>query len=92
MGRALLLGRAGNAPSTTLCRFLVGPKECKINGIDTTADGRWLFVNSKYPALNGTPANITCNLSQSRASGTGTGLPRSAMLVISNDDGGIVGL
>ena len=40
------------APGANLRRFLVGPKECEITGIDTTPDGRTVFVNIQHPTGN----------------------------------------
>ena len=42
----------GAAPGATLKRFLVGPKECEITGVDSTPDGRTLFVNIQHPGEN----------------------------------------
>lgn len=62
-----------------LRRFLTGPKGCEVTGITATPDGRTLFVNIQHPA-EGT-------------SGTWPGGPvaRSATLVITKDDGGVIG-
>jgi uncharacterized protein len=84
--------RIGKAPGATLRRFLVGPKECEITGIDTTPDGKALFVNIQHPGEDGGPSNITSNWPQSQATGTGSGRPRSATIVITKDDGGVIGL
>ena len=84
--------RIGATPGGSLRRFLVGPKECEITGIDSTPDGRAVFVNIQHPGENGGPSNITSNWPQSQATGTGTGRPRSATIVITKADGGIVGL
>ena len=84
--------RIGKAPGAALKRFLVGPKQCEITGIDSTPDGRTLFVNIQHPGEGGNPANITSNWPQSQATGTGTGRPRSATIAITKTDGGIVGL
>lgn len=81
------------APATaaTLKRFLVGPKECEITGVDSTPDGRTLFVGIQHPGENGGPASPTSNWPQSQ-SGTASGRPRSAIVAITRDDGGVVGL
>lgn len=81
----------GAAPGAKLKRFLVGPKQSEITGIDSTPDGRTIFVNIQHPGEDGGPANITSNWPQSQ-SGTLSGRPRSATIVITKDDGGIVGL
>lgn len=84
--------RVGKAPGTQLRRFLVGPKECEITGIDTTPDGRTVFVNIQHPGENGNPANITSAWPASQT-GTASGVrPRSATIVITKNDGGVVGL
>jgi len=83
--------RIGAAPGSTLRRFLVGPKQCEITGIDSTPDGRTLFVNVQHPGEGGTPAAPSSNWPQSQ-SGTASGRPRSATIVITKNDGGIVGL
>ena len=82
----------GKAPGTTLKRFLVGPVECEITGVDSTPDGRTLFVNIQHPGENGGPANITSNWPASQSAAAPGNRPRSATVVITRTDGGIVGL
>ena len=85
--------RVGKAPGTTLRRFLVGPKECEITGITSTADGRAIFVNIQHPGENGGPANITSSWPANQAGAVSSAQrPRSATIVITKNDGGIVGL
>jgi secreted PhoX family phosphatase len=81
------------APATpaSLRRFLVGPRECEITGVDTTPDGRTLFVGIQHPGEDGTPDAPSSNWPQSQ-SGTPSGRPRSAIVAITKDDGGVVGL
>ncbi len=83
----------GRNPGTQLRRFLVGPKECEITGIDTTPDGRSVFVNIQHPGENGSPTAITSNWPANQG-GTAapTARPRSATIVITKNDGGVVGL
>ncbi len=86
--------RVGRAPGTQLRRFLVGPVECEITGIDSTPDGRTLFVNIQHPGENGTAAAPSSGWPATQATGTapaGT-RPRSSTIVITKNDGGIVGL
>jgi len=80
--------KVGALPGTNLRRFLVGPKECEITGIDSTPDGRTVFVNIQHPGENGGPTNITSNW----PAGTTGSRPRSATLAITKDDGGVVGV
>lgn len=84
--------RIGKTPGTALRRFMVGPKDCEITGITSTADGRAVFVNIQHPGDGGTIAAPSGNWPQSQATGTGTGRPRSATIVVTKNDGGIVGL
>jgi uncharacterized protein len=86
--------RIGAAPGANLKRFLVGPKECEITGVDSTPDGRTLFVGIQHPGENGTPAAPSSHWPDSQASGTAgaTVRPRSAIVIITKNDGGVVGL
>ena len=81
----------GKAPGLTLRRFLVGPKECEITGIDSTPDGRTIFVNIQHPGETGSATTPTSAWPASQTGGTGS-RPRSATIVITKDDGGVVGL
>lgn len=87
--------RVGAAPTAaTLKRFLVGPVECEITGVDTTPDGRTLFVGIQHPGEGGTPAAPTSHWPDSQATGTAgaTIRPRSAVVVITKTDGGVIAL
>ncbi|WP_260598320.1 PhoX family protein [Sphingomonas endolithica] len=85
--------RIGKAPGATLKRFLVGPRECEITGIFSTPDGKSLFVNIQHPGENGGPANITSSWPANQAGAVTTpSRPRSSTIVITKNDGGIVGL
>jgi len=63
-------------------RFLAGPNDCEITGVVTTPDGRTLFANVQHPGERG-------NSTWPRIDGETR--PRSATLVITKDDGGVVG-
>jgi hypothetical protein len=84
--------RIGAAPGTTMRRFLVGPKEAEITGIYSTPDGRSLFVNIQHPGEGGTAAAPLSNWPSSQTGAAPGARPRSATIVITKDDGGIVGL
>lgn len=76
---------------TNLRRFLVGPKECEITGVIETPDGKALFVNIQHPGEDSKP-----NYADSASFGShwpdgGTARPRSATIVITKDDGGLIG-
>lgn len=87
--------RVGAAPTdATLRRFLVGPVDCEITGVDTTPDGRTLFVGIQHPGEGGTTAAPNSHWPDSQATGTAgaTVRPRSAIVAITKNDGGIVAL
>ncbi|MEN2747505.1 alkaline phosphatase PhoX [Sphingomonas sp. T9W2] len=94
--------RIGKAPGTALRRFLVGPVQCEITGIESTPDGRSLFVNIQHPGEGGTFSAPTSNWPPLPASGSATisatatvtagTRPRSATIVITRTDGGVVAL
>lgn len=68
-----------------LRRFLVGPAGCEITGVTMTPDYKAIFVNVQHPG--GTwPANQQAHLIS-----TGRGArPRSATVVITRKDGGVI--
>ena len=79
-----------------LRRFLVGPAGCEITGLTETPDGKTMFVNIQHPGED-TPAIGTGSYAfQSSWPGNqgygATGRPRSATIVISRTDGGVIGL
>ncbi|WP_152219687.1 PhoX family phosphatase [Pseudomonas sp. SCB32] len=59
-------------------RFLVGPRGCELTGITQTPDGKTLWVNIQHPGIS-FPAS------------DGKSIPRSTTLVITKDDGGVIG-
>ncbi len=72
-------------------RFLVGPAGCEITGITATPDLRALFINIQHP---GEPANERSDADQPLKISRwpdGVGRPRSATVVITKNDGGVVG-
>ncbi len=82
------------ATESTLRRFLVGPVDCEITGLAESPDGRALFVNIQHPGETTTGkefdiANPSTWLSHWPAGGDAR--PRSATIVITRDDGGMVG-
>jgi len=80
----------GAAPGAKLKRFLVGPVDCEITGIAETPDGKALFVNIQHPGETTAAANIAAPLSS--WPGGGSSRPRSATIVITRDDGGVIGV
>ena len=80
-----------------LRRFLVAPKGAEVTGVTETADGKTLFVNIQHPgeltAALGDGADFSLQSSWPGNMGYGvSGRPRSATIMITKDDGGVVGL
>jgi secreted PhoX family phosphatase len=67
--------------SKQIRRFLVGPKECEVTGLTFTPDNKTMFVNIQHPGERG---------NSNWPGGAGT-LPRSATLIITKNDGGVIG-
>ncbi|MEI4968378.1 PhoX family phosphatase [Aeromonas caviae] len=63
-------------------RFLTGPVACEITGLTFTPDWRTLFVGVQHPGEEGAPSHFPDG---------GSAIPRSAVLRITRDDGGIIG-
>lgn len=80
---------AADTGNGDLRRFLVGPPRCEITGITATPDGRSLFVNIQHPGDSGTPQDPRASSSWPDYSPTGR--PRSSTIVITREDGGVVG-
>lgn len=85
------------ADNSNLRRFLVGPKECEITGIDSTPDGKTLFVNIQHPgeetqATFSNPASFGSHWPDSQINPASLRRPRSATIVITKTDGGVVGI
>lgn len=83
-------------PEAQLKRFLVGPAGCEITGWCETPDGRAIFVNIQHPGETtkmadvGDPGKYTSQWPANAGYGAGT-RPRSATIVITKNDGGVIG-
>jgi secreted PhoX family phosphatase len=74
-----------------LRRFLVGPRECEITGIAESPDGKALFINIQHPGEETIPMFDTPSSFGSHWPDGGDARPRSSTIVITKDDGGLVG-
>jgi secreted PhoX family phosphatase len=72
-------------------RFLTGPTGQEITGVITTPDRRTMFVNVQHPGATTTPADFAAGRINSRWPHGGAGVPLSATLVITKNDGGVIG-
>lgn len=78
-----------------LRRFLVAPPGAEVTGITETADGRTLFVNIQHPGELSKPLAASAPPQSAWPGNQGygnPGRPRSATIVITRKDGGMIGL
>lgn len=78
---------AANPVTGTLRRFLVGPRGQEITGMTCTPDHRTFFVNIQHP---GESSERYPELASHWPDG-GTARPRSATVIVTREDGGIIG-
>ncbi len=81
-------------------RFMTSPPNCEVTGVVLTPDGRTMFVGIQHPGEDSTAANPTqfSNWPQAQwptasdgVTALPPGRPRSGVVVIRKDDGGIIG-
>jgi hypothetical protein len=71
-------------------RFLTGPFGQEITGVITTPDRRTMFVNIQHPGAT-TTADAFAEGKPNSVWPDGEGVPRSATIVITKNDGGVIG-
>ena len=71
------------AGTSEIRRFLTGPIGCEVTGVITTPDQRTMFVNIQHPGEAGSPSQWPHTDEFTT--------PRSATVVITKDDGGVIG-
>ena len=88
----------------TFKRFLTAPVGAEVTGVAESPDGRALFVNIQHPGENTSASMFTAGMYESNWPGNGSGIaaaygpggasarPRSATVMITKDDGGVIGL
>ncbi|NOD75354.1 MULTISPECIES: PhoX family phosphatase [unclassified Ruegeria] len=72
---------AGDPVTGEIRRFLVGPNECEITGLSWSPDRRTMFVGIQHPGEDG----------NSHWPEGGDAVPRSAIIAVTREDGGLVG-
>lgn len=89
-GQQTLVG--AKVTDSTLRRFLVGPKQCEITGIAMTPDYKAIFINVQHPgedsASYSTPESNWPATQKDPSNKTAR--PRSATVVITRKDGGVI--
>jgi len=78
------------ATPRTLRRFLVGPRDAEITGITESPDGKAIFVNIQHPGENSKSATDPAQFTSHWPDG-GNSRPRSATIIITKNDGGVIG-
>ena len=88
----------------TFKRFLTAPVGAEVTGVAESPDGKALFVNIQHPGENTSASMFTAGMYESNWPGNGSGIaaaygpggasarPRSATVMITKDDGGVIGL
>jgi len=72
-------------------RFLTGPVGQEITGVVTTPDGRTMFVNVQHPGATTTPEDFAEGRNVSHWPDGGNAIPRSSTVVVTKEDGGVIG-
>ena len=72
-------------------RFLTGPWGQEITGVITTPDQKTMFVNIQHPGAYASDEEFAAGNFGSAFPDYNGSVPRSATLVISREDGGIIG-
>ncbi len=72
---------AGDPETGEIRRFLVGPRECEVTGITWSTDRKTLFVGIQHPG----------DIGGSHFPDGSDTTPRSAVVAITRDDGGLIG-
>ena len=94
---------AANPFTGEIKRFLVGAQDCEVTGIVSTPDGKSLFVNLQHPGDRSSVNSFTSNWpdngkvfghpgEQAVTVNPSGARPRSATVVISRKDDGVVGM
>jgi len=85
-------------PSTRkITRFLTSPRNCETTGVVSTPDLKTMFVGIQHPGEDWAPAGYTAKSTwpDSGANGPTTqavvSKPRSAVVVVTKNDGGVIG-
>jgi len=89
-GNTMLCGNPNDPRQIKL--FLTSPTRCEVTGVITTPDHRTMFINIQHPGEGSTPAAPDSVSKWPHSQGYGpSGRPRSATVVITKNDGGIIG-
>lgn len=82
---------AADPVNNVIRRFLVGPVGQEITGVVTTPDQKTMFVNVQHPGATTSAEDFAAGKLASHWPHDDSPYPRSATLVISREDGGVIG-
>ena len=72
----------GDPVTGEIRRFMVGPRQCEVTGLEWSADGKTMFVGIQHPGEWGGDSHFPDG---------GDTTPRSAVVAVTRDDGGVIG-
>jgi uncharacterized protein len=72
-------------------RFMTGPWGQECTGVVTTPDGKTMFVNFQHPGAHGSADEFAVGKFGSSFPDYNGSVPRAATVVITKDDGGVIG-
>jgi secreted PhoX family phosphatase len=82
---------AADPVSGEIRRFLVGPVGQEITGVITTPDGATMFINVQHPGATTSAEAFAAGKFASNWPDGASAIPRSATVVITREDGGVIG-
>ena len=88
---------AADPATRRITRFLTSPRNCETTGVISTPDGKAMFVGIQHPGEDWAPGAYTDKSTwpDSGANGPTTQSvltkPRSAVVIVTKDDGGVIG-
>jgi uncharacterized protein len=81
-------------------RFLTSPNKCEVTGVTMTPDGKTMFIGIQHPGEDSTAANPEqfsrwpagqWSVKSDGVTPLPFGRPRSSVVVVTKDDGGVIG-
>ena len=79
---------AADPTTREIRRFFMGPKDCEVTGLTFTPDHRTMFINIQHPNDEVPPTNTDPAVYPEEWPNT---RPRPSTVVITKDDGGVIG-
>ncbi len=81
-----------------ITRFMTSPRNCEVTGVVNTPDGKTMFVGIQHPGEDWAPGGFTAKstwpdsgVNGPTTQGGAVSKPRSSVVVITKNDGGVIG-